>query len=653
VTAAAVLELPDDGRAEAEAAARARAAAVESAVFREVFAPRVRMTLLEWAEQRRMLSPEANALAAEAGGPVRYSSALTPYHREPMLALSDPRTEYVVCKFPSQDGKTEILNNFIGWKIDTEPGPMLVLQPTKEMAEAWSKDRLAPMIRDTKELTGKVRDARSRDSENTILHKKFPGGHLSAVGSNSPAGLASRPIRDVVADEVDRCARSAGTEGDSLRLAFRRTTTFRKGKKLLISSPTIRKASRIDAEYTLGTQEEWLVPCPHCQEQQFLIWGGPDLDYGLKWERDQPETAHYVCINGCVIEEHHKGWMIERGTWVAKNPDAGPRRRSFWKSALTSNLVSWAKLVYEWSEVQGKPEELQQFVNTVLCELWDPIEGEEIGADGLLARLGVGYPEGGAVPDGVAVLTRSVDTQGDRLETAVWGWGEGEEAWLLEHDLIVGDPSTTAPWKELTAILKRRYRTVSGVELAPRVTFIDSGGHATQEVYSYTKTRNGAGVFAIKGANTEGAPLLSKPTRNNSARAILYLVGSFTGKESLMRRLSGIHEPGPRFIHLPADLDGEQVAQFTRERLITRVQKGGKRKRVWETLGRNEMIDLYVYALAGLHKLGIGVTQRLGEIAKRQAEGATKPAPNPSDPPTLYTPPKPPRSGGGWVNGWK
>jgi len=619
------------------AAARARARDAERALFKSVFAPRVRKSLLEWADERRMLSPEANALAAEAGGPVRYSSSYTPYHREIMEALSDPRTEIVACKLPSQDGKTELLNNFVGWKIDLDPGPMLVLQPTKEMAEAWSKDRLAPMIRDTPELRGRVRDAKSRDSDNTILHKKFPGGHLTGVGSNSPAGLASRPIRDVLVDEVDRCAKSAGTEGDSIRLAFRRAVTFRRGKKLLISSPTIRGESRIDKEYDLGTQEELHVPCPHCGEYQFLVWGGTDCEFGLKWEPGKPDTAYYVCEkNGCIIEEHHKAEMISRYRWIARAPEKGPRRRSFWKNALTSNLVAWRKLVHEWTEIQGKPLELQAFVNTVQCELFDPVEGEEVETNSLIKRQGVGYPkdnekETGTVPAGVAILTRSVDVQGDRLETAVWGWGGGEESWLIEHELIPGDPSTSEPWIVLDEIRARSYRHESGLKLYPRVTFIDSGGHSTKAVYDYCRTRVRYGVRAIKGSPLEGAPLLGKPTRPDSAKTILFPIGSFTGKESLIRRLTKVVEPGPGFIHLPAWLDSEQIAQFTREKLVSAIQKGGKRKRAWHLLGRNEQMDLYVYALAALHSLGPRTLLNLGNIARRlMAKGEKEDAPDPT-----------------------
>lgn len=648
---AAVAVRDDTGRARLLAAARV--------AERKAFTPRVQMSLLEWSDTRRMLSPEANALAAEAGGPVHYASSLTPYHREIMNAIDDPRTEFIVGKLPSQDGKTEIINNFIGKRIDLEPGPMLILQPTGELGKAWSKDRLAPMIRDTAALRDKVRDARSRDSDNTILHKKFPGGHLTIVGSNSAAGLSARPIRDVAVDEVDRCAKSAGSEGDSISLAFRRATTFRRGKKLLISSPTIKGDSRIDAEYQLGTQEEWHVPCPHCGEYQFLLWGGPDTRFGLKWDLGKPETAYYACrVNGCVIEEHHKAWMIEHGKFIAQNPDAGPRRRSFWKNSLTSNLVAWRKLVAEWIEIQGKVMELQAFINTVLCELWDPVHGKETKLEGLVERQGLGYPENDTVSDQVAVLTRSVDTQDDRLETAVWGWGDGEEAWLVEWELIEGDPGTVTPWKTLEEIRARKYRTASGAELAPLVTFIDSGGHHSKEVYAYARTRQRDNVFAIKGSSMEGAPLLGMPTRNNSERAILYPVGSFAGKESLATRLARIDTPGPGYVHLPTWLDIEQITQFTRMRLITPVNKGGRKwlkpRREWEETGRVEQFVLYVYALAALHKLGPKVTRRLGEIARQQIPAA----PTPVDPPpqSVQWPaalPRPKAPGGGYVNRWR
>lgn len=631
---AAVAELADVGRDDAldRAAAHARAAEAERDVFAIVFRARERMTHRQWADARRWLSPEANALAAEAHAPVRFSTALTPYHRDIYDAISDPRTQIVVCKLPSQDGKTELVNNFVGRAIDIDPGPILILQPTVDLGEAWSKDRLAPMLRDSPSLRGKVRDARSRDADNTILHKKFAGGHLTIVGSNSASGVSARPIRDVLVDEVDRCAKSAGSEGDPIRLAFRRATTFRRGKKLLISSPTVLGDSRIDSEYMLGTQEELEVPCPHCGEYQRLVWGA-QLTYGLKWEGDDAKTAHYVCQHsGCVIEEYHKAGMIEKYRWVARAPQNGPFRRSFWKNALASNLVSWRSLVQEWLDIQGKMLELQTFINTVLCELWDPLKGKSVKLDRLLDRRGLGYPENGSVPDGVAYLECSVDTQDDRLERAVWGFGHLEESWLIDWEVIPGDPATREPWDILDRLIDKTYTTESGAVLKPYSTFIDSGGHHSKMVYDFTRARQFRRVYAIKGANTEGAPLLGKPTRNNSARAILYMIGSFSGKEILSKRLARIDEPGPGYIHLPATLpsghtfDVEQVTQFTRLRLVTPVNKGGRKwvkpKRAWEETGAVEQPILYVYALAALQAHGPAALRDLGRIAKEQAEVA-------------------------------
>lgn len=643
-------------------AAHARAATAERNVFDEVFRPRTRMTQREWAESRRYMSPEANALAAEAGAPVRYSLALTPYHREIMEAISDPRTKKVACKLPSQDGKTELINNFIGRAIDIDPGPMLILYPTQHVGEAWSKDRLAPMLRDCPSLRGKVRDARSRDADNTILHKKFSGGHLTIVGSNSAADLSARPIRDVLVDEVDRCAKSAGTEGDPIRLAFRRSATFRRSKKVLISSPTLKDDSRIDSEYKLGTQEELEVPCPHCGEYQPMVWGAK-LTYGLKWDDNDPKTAHYVCrLNGCVIEERDKAAMIDRYRWHAHAPQNGPEVRSFTKNALASKLVSWVDLVREWLEIQGKVLELQTFINTVLCELWDPLNGKSIKLESLLNRRGLGYPENGSVPDGVAFLMRSVDTQDDRLETAVWGFGEKEEAWLIEWDLIPGDPATREPWNALNEIIDRTYTTESGLALRPYTSFIDSGGHHSKEVYSFTRSRQMRRVYAIKGSSMEGAPLLSKPTRNNAARAILYMVGSFSGKEVLTARLARITEPGPGFVHLPAWLDTEQVSQFTRMRLITPVNKGGRKwvqpKRAWEETGAVEQPHLYVYALAALQTVGPMNLANLGAIADRQAKAAQEkrdeqppPSASPDDDDPPPQPSGPRRRGSSWATG--
>lgn len=608
----------------------------ERAIIRGAFAPRPRGDLVEWADTHRMLSPEANIAAAEAGVPLPYSTSTTPYVREPMLALSSRETEQVVLMFPAQDGKTEILNNFVGWRIHWFPRPILVMYPTEGMAETWSKTRLAPMLRDTPALRGKVRDARSRDSNNTILHKIFPGGSVTAVGSKSAAELSSRPMADVIVDEADRCEKSIKREGDAISLAFRRATTAGRGKRLIISSPTLKGDSRIYDEYMAGTQEEMHVPCPRCGVYQYLEWGSPDTPHGMKW--DSPNSDPYYACKACSarIEEAEKPWMIARYRWVAQNPAAGPRVRSFKKSGLTASLASWRKQRDEWRQAQHHPFQLQQFVNTVLVELWDPDRDNRLSSDDLYGRL-ERYPA--EVPGGVALLVRTTDVQDDRIETSVWGFGAGEEMWLIDFELIPGNPSAPvsrldSPWRRHDELLAKAYRHEHGAKLLPQLTFIDSGGHATSTVYDYARSRQRLNVYATKGANVESAPLLSTPRHQAKANVVLYMIGASTAKDTIQRRLARITKPGPGYIHLPKKewLDRPRVEQFTNELRRPKIVDG-RVKRPWVQSGPNEMLDMAGGALAALQRFGYDRIQRLGEEAqalRREGLKASSPAPPPA-----------------------
>ncbi len=236
--------------------------------------------------------------------------------------MGDATIETVVVMSSAQIGKTEIINNVVGYHIHLDPSPILLLQPTLEMAEAWSKDRFAPMLRDTEALRGLVKDPRARDSGNTLLHKRFPGGHITMAGANSPSSLASRPIRLVLCDEVDRYPASAGTEGDPVSLAKKRSTTFWNRKLLLTSTPTIKGASRIEAAFEQSDQRRFHVPCLHCGEYQALTW------HQVKWESDSErhrvETAHYECGQcGAALYDSDKPEMLSAGIWIATAPFTG------------------------------------------------------------------------------------------------------------------------------------------------------------------------------------------------------------------------------------------------------------------------------------------------------------------------------------------
>ena len=373
------------------------------------------LTVSQWADRYRRLSPES---AAEPG---QWNTDRAPYQREIMDSVNDPLVEHIVIMSSAQVGKTELILNIVGYYIDYDPAPMLIVQPTlKPMAEDFSKDRLAPMIRDTPTLAGKVHDVKSRASGNTILHKTFPGGHVTIAGANSASSLASRPVRIVLMDETDRYPASAGTEGNPIKLAEKRTTAFWNKKKIKVSTPTIKGSSQIEKEYQSGTMEEWCVPCPCCGKYQPYEWGRIHFS-------DVTMECKYC---GEHISEFD--WKQGEGKWIAAHPERR-RKRSFHLNELASPWTHWDSIIAEWREAQkeykenGDINKLKTFINTVLGETWEP-RGKGADDDSLLSRRERYEAE---IPEGVLLLTASVDVQDDRFEIEVCGWGRGFESPLL------------------------------------------------------------------------------------------------------------------------------------------------------------------------------------------------------------------------------
>ena len=270
------------------------------------------LTVSQWSDQFRKLSPEAS------GEISKWKTSRAPYQQGIMDAISEPNVDTVVMMSSAQVGKTELLLNLVGYHIHLDPGPILMVQPTKEMAETFSKDRLAPMIRDTPVLASKIKSPKSRDSGNTLQHKRFPGGQISLMGANSPSDLSSRPIRIVLCDEVDRYPASAGTEGDPVSLAVKRTNNFANRRILLMSTPTIKGISRIEKAFFESDQRHYHVPCPHCGEFQTLQW---EL---IRWQQDKPETVVHACKKcGGEIEESARPDMLAQGNRLVQNRSHG------------------------------------------------------------------------------------------------------------------------------------------------------------------------------------------------------------------------------------------------------------------------------------------------------------------------------------------
>jgi phage terminase large subunit GpA-like protein len=550
-----------------------------------------------------------------------------------MDALTEPGIRKVVGVFASQTGKTEAINNIIGWLIHLNPGPILLVQPTLEMAHAWSKDRLAPMLRDSPVLRGLVADARSRDSGNTVLHKQFPGGHITIAGANSPASLASRPIRVLICDEVDRYQDSAGSEGDPVALATTRTTSFWNAIVIMISSPGTRGVSRIEFDWERSDKREWFVPCHACSHWQVLRWSQ------VQWDKNpdgEPvyHTARYVCEKCGEAWDDAQRWRNNKlGAFRKTAPDsdiAGLRLPAFaapWEQRRLGLIVK------QWHEAQGNPELLRVFVNTVLAEWWED-ENESLSDDVLLQRREDWSHVDADVPTGGVVLTMAVDVQGDRIEYEVVAWGRGEESWSIDYGVIPGDVRKDATVLEsLDRLLDRVWTHESGAELYIRACCVDAG-YASEDVHRYTKPRqrrllpNGYSqfVFAVKGSNNPFSEVWpTHPTRvKKGSPTNLWVVGTNAAKEQVMGRLAKA-TPGPGYCHFSTSRDREYFKGLTSEKCEIKFRAGRKRK-VWELKRkglRNEPFDLRVYnyaAIVALQNRAFGLDLEAEAVALEQLE---------------------------------
>ena len=554
-------------------------------VLRKTWTPPKNLKISDWADNYRKLSPESSA---EAG---QWRTDRAEYQREIMDAFNDPDIQRIIFMKSAQVGATEVLLNVIGYYIDQDPAPILIMQPTLAMSQAFSKDRLATMIRDSEKIRHCVKDARSRDSGNTVLSKKFAGGNLNIVGSNSAAGLASRPIRIVLADEVDRYEQSAGTEGDPISLATKRTTTFWNKKIYMCSTPTIKGLSRIEIAFEESDKRYYHVPCPECNVKQVLKWKN------IVWEENKPETANYACNEcGAVIDESKKQWMLKHGEWIASAPKSNTA--GFHISELYSVWSTWADMAKSFFEAKKSPEMLKTWINTALGESWEE-QGETVEYDTLLARR-LNYDHT-TIPEDVLILTAGVDTQKDRLELQLVGWGKNYEAWVCDYNIFWGDPNAMNVWNDLDAYLKKRFKTESERSIPISCCTIDSGGHHTNMIYQFTKPRQARRIFAVKGLSVAGKPIANRPTFVGKNKATLYGVGTDSAKEAIFARLST--DADSTTLHFCSDLDEEYFKQLTAEKRITKFVRGRKTLAWKQIRPRNEALDTLVYNFAAIYIL--------------------------------------------------
>lgn len=597
----------------------------------DLWRPPPKLKLSEWADQNFHMS-------AEDGGKWR----TLPHQRAIMDALVDPQVETVTLMKSARVGYTKMITALVAYHIAHDPCSLLVVQPTVEDAEGYSKKEIAGAIRNNEVLHGRVRDPRSRDSGNTILAKEYSGCTLWMTGANSGRGFRRIHARKAICDEVDGYPVSAGTEGDPIDLAHKRTEEARIDRKLILgSTPLNRGSSRIEKSFQESSREHYFVPCPHCKHEQRLEWGGKDQDYGIKFDRESPLDAWYLCARcHAQILHEQKLWMLDRGEWIAEAPEIATHRGfHLWTAYSVSPNATWGHIAAQFVRVHKDPQRLKTWVNTWRGETYEET-GEGLDGHWLSGRREP-YPSANGrivIPAGAAALTAAVDVQDGWFAARIDAWSPAEEWWTIDYRILHLDPSAIDSWREVDALLTAPWRHQLGGDIYIRAAGIDTGGHHTQAAYNYCRPRyrrtlpDGSRqfVFALKGMAGGSRPIWPPAASvNNIGRVRLFMVGVDQAKAAIYARLK-VRSPGPGYAHFPIGVawcDDEFFEQQTAEHVVT----DDRGKRSWAMrsgVARNEPLDTAAYsyaALQGAIAFGLRMDREMERVRRRGADAADSP----------------------------
>jgi phage terminase large subunit GpA-like protein len=611
------------------------------------FAPPPDISPSEWSEQSVYI-PVGNAVP----GLIRFDNA--PYQREPLDMTANPECSRISLMWGAQVGKTMLALCAQAYSIVQAPKSQIMMQPSQGDLHTWLETKFNPMVEANDDLKDRIAKPRGRDGVNNQSMKSYPGGFLMFSWSGSPKTMRGRSAPFIVCDETDGYDRTH--EGHPVGLLWQRAATFGDQRKLIeISTPTLKGASWIETAFDQGDQRRFHVPCPKCGQFQPLSWNN------VKWDKDDagehltdtaiyrcdahdPETGEVTCSAAWTDPERISA--IRQGRWVAAKPFRG--HASYHLNELYSCFRRLSDVVQSFLE-KKQAGDLQTFVNVSLAETWEETgDAKTTDATTLMSRREV-YPA--SLPRGVGLLTAGVDTQDNRLECEIVGWGLDEESWGIDYKIFVGDPAQQEVWDQLDEYLQTRWTREDGRSLIVEAAAVDTQGHHSQSAYAFCRRLIGRRVWAIRGkSETSGrrSPVWPrKPTMRNKGKVPLYEVGTQSAKDMIARRLS-LTEPGPGYSHFPATYDQEFFTQLTAERPMLKMVSG-QRFFVWENPPgkRNEALDCRVYAyaaLCGLQAAGLQLNRRVLESSAHLPSSHPPPAVVPvTSPPQAASPEKPSR----------
>lgn len=550
-------------------------------------------SLSSWADAHRIIGDGAGP------EPGRWRTDRTPYMRRIMDAVTNPDVREVVMCTGVQLGKTELLLNAICYYCQHEPSPIMLVEPSEDLARDLGRDRIDTMIKASPTLSrlfGFSEEGKIKSGTISQDVKRFQGGYIKLASACSPTDLKSRPIRIVLCDEVDTFP--ARQDGNAVDMAIGRSTNFVDAKVLLTSTPGALASSEIWRRLSHCAQYEYQIPCPHCGERRAWSW------QMVRWDKtpdgvSDPTTARMECPHcGGVIRDGSSApyTLLSRGEWVLTDGDPASVRLGFHLPGLYSPWMPLSGIVSEWLAANHARDidRLRTFIQDRLAEPWDerPPAWHTQEEEGQGSRF-----EDKPDHSSIRFLTAGVDVQRDRIEISVWGFGANMESWAISHSVFTGDPLSSELWLQVREFLLSPVETADGRSGHIYAACVDSGdGYSTQAVYQFCAPLERRRIVAIKGVGGDKVPLISPPTRTAAYHSPLYKLGVDRCKQIIYDRLN-IGRIGPGYVHIPESLSDEFWLQLTSESPETVVEHGKQVTRWRQHRARNEALDCAVYAL--------------------------------------------------------
>ncbi len=563
-----------------------------------ILAPASRQTVSQWADGNRVLE------FGESSRPGPWRTDFVPYLRAIMDAFNDPEVEEIVFVKPTQVGGTEALLNIIGYIICNDPAPMMAVYPQKELGESISENRIQRMLRQCPALAARWLP----DGKRMELHFA-DGAQLNIVGANSPSDLASRAIKYLFLDEEDKFPARAGKESSPTALAKERQRSYTGSHKLLrTSTPTVEDGPIWRAWLAADTQMECFVTCPYCGSQWTFAFRQLNIPDRKNPTRAKQESLYACKECGAIITDADRLRMLQGCEWKPVRTNESRRRLGFRLNAFYSPWLSFGDIAAAWCESYQQPEELQNFINSVLAEPFLDVEGQ-LDAEFLLNKRQSVFPRSEVPPDTV-LLTGGVDVQRACFYWTIRAWLPNMASFNIAHGQALS-------WAEIEWLMNEIYAARNGAQYQVQLCCIDSGDQ-TDDVYDFCSI-NQEWAVPVKGSSARMNERfrVRRIERSGLSQGMpLVIVDTGHYKDLIYSRVYRDIEQGGWYLH--ADCDPEYAEQICSEQKIIE-RKGGRLQRVWKprATGRpNHYFDCEVYAACAADLMGLRDLH--SELVRRQ-----------------------------------